>query len=192
MMRHFFDIGANTGQTFDWYLLKTNDYDGWHVWCFEPSAQNISALRKRCLEIVANNEHGYKITLCPFGLSDAIRWPRIHETVDTLGDSIPALTFVGDIQVEKLVSELDVRCAVCDAANFILENTNRDDEIVLKIDCEGSEFEILESLLYYPLTVLPRIKKILIEYHDPPRAERRDKILSRLDEANIPVEPWQL
>jgi FkbM family methyltransferase len=191
-MNHFFDIGANTGQTFDWYLLKTNEYDGWHVWCFEPSMQNISALRKRCLEIISDNTHKFKITLCPFGLSNQTFFPSIHETVDTLGDSIPETTFVGEIEVEKTVSELDVRCAVCSAADFILHNTEAKDDIVLKLDCEGSEFEILESLLNDSSSILARVKKILIEYHDPPRAERRDKILARLAQAKIPVLPWTL
>ena len=37
MKHHFFDIGANIGQTFDDFLTKTTAFDGWDVWCFEPS-----------------------------------------------------------------------------------------------------------------------------------------------------------
>ena len=44
---HFFDVGANVGQTFDDYLTKQPRFDGCHVWCFEPSPRHFVALCRK-------------------------------------------------------------------------------------------------------------------------------------------------
>ena len=48
--------------------------------------------------------------------------------------------------------------------DFIKENTNADDTIVLKIDCEGSEYDTNKDLLSNP-EILRRISIIYNEWH---------------------------
>src|SRR4051812_11169861 len=85
-MQHFFDIGANTGQTFDDYLLKGDGFDGATIWCFEPSPRHTSALRTRC-DFLLTTGHNWRINVCPFGLLDYTGWKRLFEKQDPRGDS---------------------------------------------------------------------------------------------------------
>ena len=179
-MNHFLDIGANIGNTFDWFLLKTNEYDGFHIWCFEPSPRHLTELRKRCQTIVENNEHNYAITICPFGLSDFNGHAPLFETHDSLGDSLYETSFDRPI---------DLLCAVFEASEFIMEEIP-EGRLTLKIDPEGSETEIMNSIMRVP-EIMSRIDKILIEFHTitAPQAER---IRTQLAEEKIPVVDWVL
>ena len=50
------------------------------------------------------------------------------------------------------------------AGPFILDHTAFEDEIVLKLDCEGSEYDLLANLLYEP-NAMKRIQRIFVEWH---------------------------
>lgn len=63
------------------------------------------------------------------------------------------------------------------------------DEIYMKIDIEGSEFDLLEN---FPMEYLPRIKRMFCEFHchtDDVR-NRRDAILRRYSALGFLIENW--
>ncbi len=182
-MNHFLDIGANVGNTFDWYLMKTTDYDGWHVWCFEPSIRHLEALRARCSQIMANNEHNYTITICPFALSDFTGYSKIFETVDSLGDSLNETSYT---------RPFEILCGVMHAAEFIADMIPPPERMVLKVDPEGSEIKILNSILQSHFrSIVERIDKILVEFHDV-TMPFYDEMCARIKSENIPIELWTL
>lgn len=180
-MIHFLDIGSNIGNTFDWYLLKTTDYDNCHIWCFEPSPRHLDHLRVRCRSIIDHNEHSFKITICSFALSNFTGFAKIFETADSLGDSL------FETSVERPV---ELMCGVVDAAKFIREEIPAPDRVVLKIDPEGSELNIIDSILAAP-DVLSRVHKVMIEFHSITHPEC-ERIFERLREASIPFQEWKL
>ena len=55
---------------------------------------------------------------------------------------------------------------------------------LLKLDCEGAEFEILLSL---PDTVLARIARIVLEYHDHVTGHTHEELAARLSERGFRV-----
>lgn len=180
-MRHFLDVGANSGQTFDWYLLKTDWYDGWHIWCFEPSVRHLQTLRSRCLEIMDNNSHNFTITVCPFALSDFTGYTKLFETHDHLGDSLINTGYP---------NRVETFCGVVDAAKFIQSEIPVSDKMVLKVDTEGSEIRILDSILNCA-SVLSRVEAVYIEFHAITMSKSQ-QIIEKLKAANIRVESWTL
>lgn len=180
-MVHFFDIGANIGSTFDWYLFKTTDYDNCHIWCFEPSPRHIDHLRVKCKSIMDHNYHSFKITVCAFGLSNFTGCAKLFETTDMLGDSLLPTRYERPVEL---------MCGVMDAAQFIKENFSVEDRIVLKIDAEGSEVQIVDSILNSPWAT-NRIEKLMIEFHQDTENEMKS-MLGKLDSAGIKWESWLL
>jgi FkbM family methyltransferase len=181
-MNHFLDIGANVGNTFDMYLLKTNEYDGYHIWCFEPSPRHISALRQRCREIMSHNDHNFTITVCPFALSDYTGYAQVYETVDTLGDSL------NETSMDR---PIELMCGVVSARDFIMSEIPPLDKMVVKIDVEGSELKIVDSILLCGERVKTQIDKVLIEFHACTQPFQ-DEITLKIKQENIPVVWWTL
>lgn len=180
-MIHFLDIGSNIGNTFDWFLLKTTDYDNCHIWCFEPSPRHLDHLRVRCRSVMTHNDHSFKITICAFALSNFTGFSKIFETSDSLGDSLFETT------VDR---PIELMCGVVDAAEFIRKAIPAPDRVVLKIDPEGSEANIIDSILAAP-DVLSRVDKVMIEFHaiTHPECER---IFGKLTKSGISFTEWKL
>lgn len=142
-MNHFFDIGANVGQTFDDFLLKTNEYDGWHVWCFEPSARHIPAL----LERTAALSDRFTIHVCAFGLSDQTGPFEFYEKIDPRGDSFEHYLASGSNVTDNVDRKVKHLSFCMNAAEFIEQYIPEGDRIWLKVDAEGSEYRILTAIL---------------------------------------------
>ena len=53
---------------------------------------------------------------------------------------------------------------------------------LLKMDCEGAEFSIIESL---PATVLSRIDSLVMEYHSSPHSAELLKLLATLEKSGF-------
>ena len=73
--KHFFDVGGNIGQTFDWLATLSNDYSDHIIWIFEPSPRHYARLIAKCKEM----SNKYKIKLCPFGLGGKTEIARFFE-----------------------------------------------------------------------------------------------------------------
>jgi FkbM family methyltransferase len=189
MKKHFFDIGANDGNTFDLFLNGSDKYKNWNVWCFEPSAKHFASL----LNAATRNSDKFNITVCPFGLGGKTEILQFHEMINnTVSDSL--FTDVGGTinpnPKYKLV------CSIISITEFMENNTSPEDEVVLKVDCEGAEYEIYEDLLNKP-ELLKRITTIYNEWHpgwpmdfDPMRKNRADQIISRLSENGKTLIDW--
>lgn len=186
-MDHFFDVGANTGQTFDSYLCKTTAYDGWPVWCFEPSFRHLSALAKKLEEVGSR----FKTTLCPFGLYGRDGAQLLYEKTDPVGDSIfESIGCMHSVLTVNAPRPYAVMAPLVNISTFITANVPVGDKIVLKLDCEGSEYSILRQLLLSGLA-LNYISKVLVEWHSVPW-EGTSEIVAGFYRANIPLERWAL
>lgn len=193
-MRHFFDIGANIGQTFDDYLLKGDGFDGATIWCFEPSPRHLSQLRERLYDFAIDQNHKWKINLCPFGLGERNTWRPIHEKEDPRGDSFYADLYLGEKHiVDRSDARIGVICPVVDVVDFISGNIIYPDTVAIKIDAEGSEFAILERILGAP-DIHRNIEKVIVEWHgiggEWVKEEDKKSIQQKLRNAGIIEEGW--
>ncbi len=150
------DIGANVG-LFALYMKDLRqDCD---VYCFEPAAQTVELLKR-------NITDDPRIHVFPYALSNGEGMADLHLHPDNGGENSLK-------SVEKSTPGHTIRVAVKDAAKEMrrIGLTYVD---ILKIDTEGSEVDILESLL--PL--LPYVGVLMLEYHSE---KDRRRIDDRLD-----------
>lgn len=150
------DIGANVG-LFALYMHMTQSVDTIH--CFEPSPASLELLRHNTAEL--NNIH-----IHPHGLSnrDGNAALMLH----------PQNTGQNTILTEPADGTETVTVQVVDAGRaFNLLGLGYID--VLKIDTEGSEIPILESLM----DRLDYVGVILLEYHSEADRRHIDQLLSR-------------
>lgn len=97
-----------------------------------------------------------------------------------------------DAKLDQIIEKVKIPCI--DFSQWINANTTDNDEIIIKLDIEGAEYELLEHLLKSP--VLNRIKKMYIEWHsyamkDKESLDKRQyKIESICKENNIEIISW--
>jgi FkbM family methyltransferase len=189
-MNHFFDIGANVGQTFDDYLIKTPDYDGWTIWCFEPSPRHLSQLRCKCEGMAVSGR--WKIKLCPFGVSDVSGTFKLYEKEDPRGDSVFPQHTVNGRNITDAEYKVEVM-ATCIGIVTLLYDINPGDEIVIKIDAEGSEYPIVKRIIHALRDFsepIPKITRMLIEWHGVPDGGDSRLLSQDLEKLGIKVEGW--
>lgn len=194
-MNHFFDVGANIGQTFTKYLLNTNDYDGYKVWCFEPSPRNMGPLVEVAKQVTSwpqKDVHNFQVVVCPYGLWDKDGSFMFYEKSDPL-DVYGRENGEGDSFIRGFLTNnkapYSINAVTVSASKFIMNNTSPDDNIVMKLDCEGGEFGILEDLMTNP-DALSRVKKLIVEWHTTDEIYKKDQLIQKYAEKGYKLEDW--
>ena len=135
------DIGANVGAS---AIYFHSQYPNAQVTCFEPSTKNFRYLTQNLQDI----NH---ITLNPFGLSDTTKITTLFEgKTQCLQYSIFKNT-----EVSESGEQIQLKAAF-DEVKEIIEN-----QTVIKIDTEGCEFPILNSIK----TLFNQLQVIYLEFH---------------------------
>jgi len=166
----FIDIGMNCGFT---SLYAANLGHVKEVHGFEPFDTPFGdALENFKL----NPELTKKITPYRFGLSGDNSVLTVScNTESTIGVSIRG-------QTSRSSQEIQVRDASEVLSPLISKAEEGGQDVVLKLDCEGSEFPIFETLVRYDM--LSRVDLLLVEWHKwwSLEASQRDLILPLLKE----------
>jgi hypothetical protein len=186
MNKHFFDVGAHDGDTLDFFLDHNIVYHGWNVWCFEPSPQFISKL----IEKSQSFGDKFKIKICPFGIGGKNTQLPLRITECDLCNS-----FYSDLDGPNIKKDIkyEVIGSIVSLSEFMKKFTTSSDEVVIKLDCEGAEFDILEDLLENQ-ELLSRISTIYVEfhgYHQPEREKKRAELEKKFTELKKPLHEWK-
>lgn len=148
------DIGANVG-LFALYMKEIRpDCD---IHCFEPVAQTQALLKK-------NIEVHQRITIHPYALSNFSGNRVINIHAANSGENSLKFDAAREGQFEK-IRVLDAAAAMNQIGLTYID--------IMKIDTEGCEVEILESLQAY----LPYVGIIMTEYHTEDDRRRIDDLL---------------
>lgn len=180
--KHFFDIGGNIGQTFDWLTTLERDFSDYVFWVFEPSPRHFSKLLEKCKSLSSI----YNIKVCPFGLGGKTDAIKFFEKDDSKGDSFEEW-LKSDHEVSNINQGYEVVSCIISLPEFILTNTKANDEIFLDIDVEGSEYHMLESLIKNE-EALKRVTEIVAEFHfikNPERFFSKETIKKELEKHDI-------
>jgi|TARA_B110001450_G_C17590354_1_gene468692 FkbM family methyltransferase len=139
-MKIFLDIGSHIGQTLHEVTKEKYAFD--KIYCFEPSAYCIDELKK-----IAQKDQ--RIEICNFGLSNKDQDAELF-----LAGSVGGTIFKGGANDrgqdhdDSFASDQEVeKVKLRDANKWFEENINPGDYIVVKTNCEGSEVDILDSLI---------------------------------------------
>jgi FkbM family methyltransferase len=188
MAHHFLDIGANSGNTFGLFLNNNPKYHGSTVWCFEPSPQHFNALLMNAR--IASNL--YQVIVCPFGVGGKTELLPFYEMVNnTVSDSL-FKDVGGTIDPNP---RYQILASVVSISDFISKFIPEGDTITMKVDCEGAEYDIYESLIQNP-HLLNKIECIYNEWHpgwdgmDNSRKQRILSIVTRLAEHGKVLKDW--
>ena len=190
-MKHFFDIGGNVGQTFDWIETQGTRFLDHRIWVFEPGPRHFAKLLEKCKVMSAK----FDIVLCPFGVGGSAGLARFFSKDDDKGDS-----FEADVTADHKTTNLDlgfeIYPAVIGLGRLIELLTGPNDAVFLDIDAEGAEYVMLEALLEVKYDwLLPRISGIIAEFHHLPAptpnclssTQRKAKIEREFKRLGIPI-----
>jgi FkbM family methyltransferase len=162
----FLDVGANDGGTLQ--AVRDPKYGFDRIYCFEPASSCWPALEAICDD---------RVRVCKFGL-----WNTTCEQALYAPGSIGASLFE-----EKFRDEPGTEvCRFVRASDWFRENLQPDDEIFLKLNCEGAECDIAEDLL--ESTELARIRSVMIDpdvRKIPSLAHREGELRERLAAADL-------
>ena len=139
-MKIFIDIGSHIGETLEEVTKAKYSFD--KIYCFEPSIYCIDELQKFA-------DQDSRISICNFGLSKGNQDAELFQPGSLGGTIVKGGTadlgkdhdqsFKGDRKAEKI--------KLRDANEWFEENISPNDLIVVKTNCEGSEVDILDSLI---------------------------------------------
>lgn len=158
------DIGAHIGL----FTLYASQYcKNGTIFCFEPVEENYDILVDN---ITQNNLKNVK----PFksAVSKSESTITIYHNKDEAGHSMFSFTShalkVDSISLKKIIDENSIN-----QCNLI------------KLDCEGAEYEIIESL---PLEYFKKISKMIIEYHfADSKPELVNEIITKLKNVSFKI-----
>lgn len=157
------DIGAHVGM----YSLYASRSKNTKVYAFEPSPENFSLLQENIQENSLTNQ----VFARPFAVGPMSGRMRLYlrHKASGLHSFLPVSKATFQITYRKASTNeisLDVPCI---SLKDIFDQHNIFHCNVLKIDCEGAEYDILYAL---PKTYFSRIQTILVEYHHYSQAEK--------------------
>ena len=140
-MKVFLDVGAHVGETLKPALDSRYRFD--RIVCFEPVASCWPALER-----LADG----RVEICRFGLANETRRAPIYD-----GGGLGASFFRTSV-AEGTAKMAETRRA----SDWFRENINDDDHVYLKLNCEGSECDILDDLL--DSREVEKVKSIMVDF----------------------------
>jgi FkbM family methyltransferase len=145
------DIGANAGY-FDLILLSKIDKA--RIYAYEPMPANVALFR----DTIERNNLGEHIALLPMAVTGVQQGHLDLFVEDERNNTVMASVFAGfnDSNTQKI-------SVPCISLTHIIEENNLISIDVLKIDCEGSEFDIIYNT---PAELIKRATLIAVEVHD--------------------------
>lgn len=166
-MRVFVDVGAHYGETLDVALDPRWAFD--RVFSLEPSL-NCQRLLKSFRD--------ERIVLNDLGLSNVTRTTELYGAGLIGGSIYPDKPQGNEVAPETI--------SLVRASEWLKENTSADDTVFLKLNCEGSEVDILDDLL--DSDALGRLRSVYVDFDVrkiPSQAHRQQGVEARLRAAGV-------
>lgn len=159
------DIGANVGVVSLWLAEK---YPEATIFAFEPMPENVALLRR-------NTQHKPNIMVNDFGLSNEDKFVPVFRNLDTnnLG-GFSVYRRENDTENAGNLDLIDFQMTLRNAASVLSELAINHVDLI-KIDTEGSEFEILSAL---PDSILSKVSWLMGELH----GRKTFETLARIDQ----------
>ncbi len=155
------DCGAHLGQTIDCFKLS-NAYKNnkWKIYSFE-------AIKDLCEIISKKHKDINLINKAVWIKNDTINFYQTKIKKNYIKSENLLHGQGSSLIIEKTSGELDkdnpVLVECIDLSNWIKNNFDKNDNIWLKIDIEGAEYEVLNHLIQ--TNIISYIDKLFIEFH---------------------------
>lgn len=165
----FLDVGAHLGETLSVAMQPQWGFD--RIYSFEPAPECWATL-----EALADD----RVEILKFGLWSSDETLVLHDP-GTIGASLSDGKRTSDRTVE-----VDVR----DVATWFAEHLDPDDEVVVKINCEGAECDVLDRLL--DSGEIAKIDEMAVHFDVrkvPGKEHRETTTRARLDALGVSYRP---
>ena len=196
-MKVLIDLGSNMGQGLKKLIEIYKPDQSWRIECFEPSPIAYRELVKAVLVIplpISCNKVavGIEDKVIDFYIED-----KPEETIRFVGDGATIIEpdkWMPSVEnPERTYKKIQVSCI--DFPKWLQENFTKEDRIVLKMDVEGSEYDILQRMI--ELDLFTMIDELYIEWHSHLiLSPERDKVSMDMIEAEVKqimggdLHPW--
>lgn len=173
MVRVFVDVGAHYGETLAVALDPVWDFS--RVYSLEPASACVSVL------------HGFRDTrlrVIPIGLSDHSRSLTLYGA-GLLGASVYSDKELPDVGAKDIVETVQM----VKASTWLEAHTDPSDDIYLKLNCEGSEADVLDDLLCSG--AMDRVRSIYVDFDVrkiASQAHRQSTLEEQLAQAGVHYE----
>lgn len=168
-MKFFLDVGGHEGQTLSGILDPKYEFD--KIYVFEPVKDLHVKLNK-----IANQKSN--ITLLEYGLWNKNATQKVYSP-----GSVAASIFMTHQDVDE---NNFIFCRFVNASEWFNSNVSWNDEVFVKLNCEGSEADILLDLL--ESGEIHKIKNVMIDF-DIRKVkgleDRQFEIIEKLKKANF-------
>jgi FkbM family methyltransferase len=160
VVRRIIDVGANVGYSVLWLAAR---FPTARIEAFEPVPEHVTLLKKA----IAGNDLNDRVSLYPVAVGT-----RDQEAYISIGGLRSKLSFEnGPTRVRTQVVDFFERAGV-----EVID--------ILKLDCEGSEYDLLMDPRFAKL----KVRRLLLEWHaDQNRPHADQEIVARLHELG-----WQI
>jgi len=177
----YIDLGARNGDTIDWYLKTYPKRVPSIIWAFEANPLNYELMDKywtkhRDLDIRVIkkaawiNNKGVEFTLD--------NRPGFLTGGSMFNNNQPYLKNAPKVKVESV-----------DFSSWLMNNTASTDDIIIKMDIEGAEYDILDKM--FVDGTINRVNIIIIEWHDRFMPGKKHAYLTQnIKKLNIRIIEW--
>jgi FkbM family methyltransferase len=179
MAKIFIDGGGNWKKIVDRYLALA-DFD--KVYVFEPNPLFYDSYKNSNYQLIKK----------------AIWVENIKKNFYISKDENQVFSSLFENKLSKLKNELvdnywsktlEVDCI--DFSQWVKDNFNEQDDITLKLDIEGAEFDVIEKMIEDK--TIKMINKLFVEFHTDTCPEQKEKyfsIIKKLKNINIKLNNW--
>jgi FkbM family methyltransferase len=170
----FLDVGGHEGQTLNEVLSGKYSFD--KVYCFEPMPREYNFL----VENFSSIGEPYGLEILNYGLLDTTGERIIYGTNEDMAASIyKEKRDVGNRHNETL-------CKFVSSSEFFEEHINDEDLVIMKLNCEGSEIMIANSLL--DSGEIKKVDNMMLDFDIkkvPGKEQEADELIDRLNVSNF-------
>ena len=200
MKKYFFDCGTHCFQGFTEFVKTHNIDSTWNCVCFEPNPHTYNDSKPICSQLISD---GYNIQHLNQAVSNKSELVRMNCAKDGSnftyqGSNIlidpPLVDIWYGAKFEYEQSNNTIIQAI-DFSEFLLNCCNQTDFVLIKMDIEGSEFDVLDKLL--ETNAYKLINELYVEFHErffPEMQPYKEKILTykqAFSESNIKFTQWR-
>lgn len=186
MTKCILDIGTNDMKGYETLVPILGIDDSWFKIFVEPNPEDYAVIEKK-MKVIPNSIF-YKRCLCDDNEIHTLltRDDIYMDTAATIMGLDFINTSIGSVnQALPSYNSFEVQGIT---AREIISKIEQD-EIYIKCDAEGIEYEFLEN---FPFEYLPKIKAIYVEFHahNPQMRDRRDTIISYYNSLGVQLLNW--
>lgn len=196
-MKIFFDCGTHYFQGLKKFKQKLNIDKEWKIFCFEANPHTYNISKKHILDLQDLN-----ITHLNKAVYVSNELININCALEQGTNPVSQASNIlknppnVDIVYHQRHSYINEEVEAINFSDFIKNNTSPDDEVYIKMDIEGAEFEVLEKIINDE--TYKNFKQIYIEFHErfffaemDKKAKQKQDFLSFFRNKNIVAEEWE-